>query len=277
MNSRKLKYTKVFMILGVWLFAAPVFSQVDTYEDCFSKKNNVDLKNMNKKQRGDAVDGGFYAIGARIPAGGMGWQTSFFRDRPPKFVVSKTKPKNQTHNEWATDTCLFNAYNVQDGQDGTFWCEGVPGVGIGEVVVGLLDLENKNFFYILPGAFGLKKNFESYSRPSEIVVHYLIPGEIGVSQIGGRIFTNVGYFGKQSVKLNSEPGYQKIEIQPYKEILKDIKDMEVVKVREGETLILVAIEIKSVIEGKENKEHTCIAEIGNFKDEAFYKKATLRD
>lgn len=79
------------------------------------------------------------------------------------------------------------------------------------------------------------------------------------------------------MKLNSEPGYQKIEIQPYKEILKDIKDMEVVKVREGETLILVAIEIKSVIEGKENKEHTCIAEIGNFKDEAFYKKATLRD
>lgn len=85
---------------------------------------------------------------------------------------------------------------------------------------------------------------------------------------------DVSYFGKQSVKLSAEPGYQKIEIQSYKEILKEMKGM---KVREGETLVLVAIEIKSVIEGKENKEHTCIAEIGNFKDEAFYKKATLRD
>ncbi|WP_255297671.1 NADase-type glycan-binding domain-containing protein [Leptospira kirschneri] len=270
MNSRKLKYTKVLMMLGVLLFAAPVFSQVETLEDCFSKKNNADLKNLNKKQRGEAVDGRFYSIGARIPAGGMDWQTSFFRDRPPKFVVSKTKSKNQTHNEWAEDTCRFNAYKVQDRQEGTYWCEGVPGAGIGEVVVGLMDLEKKNFFYILPGAFGLRKNFESYSRPSEIVVHYLLPGEIGVSQIGGRIFTNVGYFGKQSVKLNAEPGYQKIEIQPYKEILKEMKGKE-------EIFVLVAIEIKSVIEGKENKEHTCISEIGNLEDEAFYKKATLRD
>ncbi|EKO50348.1 hypothetical protein LEP1GSC131_3447 [Leptospira kirschneri str. 200802841] len=38
MNSRKLKYTKVLMMLGVLLFAAPVFSQVETLEDCFSKK-----------------------------------------------------------------------------------------------------------------------------------------------------------------------------------------------------------------------------------------------
>ncbi|MCH1911449.1 hypothetical protein L9Z41_02245 [Leptospira noguchii] len=41
--------------------------------------------------------------------------------------------------------------------------------------------------------------------------------------------------------------------------------------------LFAAIEIKSVIEGKENKEHTCIAEIGNSEDDAFYKKATLRD
>ncbi|EKO50305.1 hypothetical protein LEP1GSC131_0329 [Leptospira kirschneri str. 200802841] len=257
--------------MGIWLSTVPVFSQVETYEDCFSKKSNADLKNLNKKQKGEAVDGRFYTSNARIKAEGMVWQTSFFRDRPPKFVVSKTKPKNQTHNEWAEDTCLFNAYNVQDQQAGTYWCEGVPGTGIGEVVVGLIDVKNKNYFYILPGANGLRKNFESYSRPSEIVVHYLLPGEVGTSQIGGTIFTNVSYFGKQSVKLNSEPGYQKLEIDSYKEILKATKGQE------GEVLILVAIEIKAVIEGKENKEHTCIAEIGNFKDEAFYKKATLRD
>ncbi|UMQ53421.1 hypothetical protein FH582_21360 [Leptospira interrogans] len=270
METLKLKHYKILMLLGIWLSTVPVFSQVETYEDCFSKKSNADLKNLNKKQKGEAVDGRFYTSNARIKAEGMVWQTSFFRDRPPKFVVSKTKPKNQTHNEWAEDTCLFNAYNVQDQQAGTYWCEGASGPGIGEVVSGLIDLEKKNYFYILPGANGLRKNFESYSRPSEIVVHYLLPGKVDTSQAGGSIFLDVSYFGKQSVKLSSEPGYQKIEVQPYKEILKEMKGKE-------DLLVLVAIEIKSVIEGKENKEHTCIAEIGNFKDEAFYKKPTLRD
>ncbi|KAK2620555.1 hypothetical protein CFV95_016860 [Leptospira interrogans] len=270
MNSRKLKYTKLLILLGVVLFAIPVFSQVDTYEDCFSKKSNADLKNLNKKQRGEAVDGRYYTAVANIPVGGLTWQTSFMPlNEPPK-----TKPTGMSQNDWAKKTCAFNAYQVHDTREATFWCEGVFGTGIGEVVVGLIDLKKKNFFYILPGANGLRKNFESFSRPSEIVVHYLLPGEVGPSQNGGTILTNVGYFGKQSVKLSSEPGYQKIEIQPYKEILKEMKGM---KVREGETLVLVAIEIKSVIEGKENKEHTCIAEIGNFKDESFYKKATIRD
>lgn len=143
METLKLKHYKILVLLGIWLSTVPVFSQVETYEDCFSKKSNADLKNLNKKQKGEAVDGRFYTSNARIKAEGMVWQTSFFRDRPPKFVVSKTKPKNQTHNEWAEDTCLFNAYNVQDQQAGTYWCEGVPGTGIGEVVVGLIDVKNK--------------------------------------------------------------------------------------------------------------------------------------
>ncbi|EKR34864.1 hypothetical protein LEP1GSC096_1087 [Leptospira interrogans serovar Hebdomadis str. R499] len=267
MNSRKLKYTKLLILLGVVLFAIPVFSQVDTYEDCFSKKSNADLKNLNKKQRGEAVDGRYYTAVANIPVGGLTWQTSF----KPLNSLPKSKPSNMSQNEWAKKTCARTAYQVHDNRDGTLWCEGVPGTGIGEVVVGLIDLKKKNFFYILTGDQYTRKTFESFSRPSEIVVHYLLPGEVGPSQNGGTILTNVGYFGKQSVKLSSEPGYQKIEIQPYKEILKEIKKQE------DEILVLVAIEIKSVIEGKENKEHTCIAEIGNFKDEAFYKKATLRD
>lgn len=268
MNSRKLKYTKLLILLGVVLFAVPIFSQVDTYEDCFSKKSNADLRNLNKKQKGNSVDGVFYTSSARIPAEGMTWQTSFM----PLKDVSKIRPKDkQKEKDWAEETCGYSAYEAHDGYSGTMWCEGVSGTGIGEVVTGLIDLENKNYFYILPGRQSKRKFFESYSRPLEIVVHYLLPGEIGTSQIGGKIFTKVSYFGKQSVKLSSEPGYQKIEIQPYKEILKEIKKQE------DEILVLVAIEIKSVIEGKENKEHTCIAEIGNFKDEAFYKKATLRD
>ncbi|UOG42869.1 NADase-type glycan-binding domain-containing protein [Leptospira noguchii] len=270
MNSRKLKYTKLLILLVVLLFWVPVFSQVEVYEDCFSKKSNADLKNLNKKQKGEFVDGVFYSSTAKIPAEGMTWQTSFFRDRPPKFVVGKTKPNNQTNNEWAKDTCRFNAYKVQDQQEGTYWCEGVPGVGIGEVVAGYIGLENKNYFYILPGDQYTRKTFESYSRPLEIVVHYLIPSKVDTSQAGGSMFLDVVYFGKQSVTLSKDPGYQKIEIQPYKEIMKELKGKE-------DPLVLVAIEIKSVIEGKENKEHTCIAEIGNFKEDAFYKKATLRD
>lgn len=269
MEFKRRKYLfLIFLILG--LVNGPMFAQVETYGDCFSKKSNVGLKDLSKKQKGEFVDGRFYSIGVNSPDGGMDWQTSFFRDRPPRFVVSKTKPKNQTHNEWAEDTCRFNSYKVHDGQEATYWCEGVSGTGIGEVVMGYADLENKSYFYILPGAFGLRKNFESYSRPSEIVVHYLLPLQVGVTQSGGKVFTNLVYWGKQSVKLNAEPGYQKIEMTQYKEMLKRVEGA-------AHPFVFVAIEIKSVIEGKENKEHTCISEIGNFDDEAFYKKATLRD
>ncbi|UOG41298.1 NADase-type glycan-binding domain-containing protein [Leptospira noguchii] len=266
MKSRKLQYTKLLILLGVVFLAAPLFAQVETLEDCFSRKSNSDLKNLNKKQKKESVDGRFYSTGANIPVGGLTWQTSF----KPLNAPPNSKPSNMSQNDWAKKTCAFNAFQVHDNREGTFWCEGVSGPGIGEAVSGYISLENKNYFYILPGANGLRKNFESFSRPLEIVVHYLIPGEIGISQSGGKIFTNVEYFGKQPVKLSSEPGYQKIEIQPYKEIIKEIKGKQY-------PLILVAIEIKSVIEGKENKEHTCIAEIGNSEDDAFYKKPTLRD
>ncbi|QCO32040.1 hypothetical protein E4414_02195 [Leptospira interrogans] len=270
METRKMKHYKLLILLGIWLSFVPLFSQVEEHEDCFSKKSNADLKNLNKKQKGNSVEGVFYTWDANIPAKGMIWQTSFM----PLKSVPKSKPSGMTQNEWAKNTCLPNAYVVHDTYEGTKWCEGVPGTGIGEVVVGLIDIKNKNYFYILPGAHGLRKLFESYSRPSEVVVHYLLPGSTDTSQAGGTMLLDVSYFGKQSVKLSAEPGYQKIEIQAHKEILKEMKGM---KVREGETLVLVAIEIKSVIEGKENKEHTCIAEIGNFKDDAFYKKPTLRD
>ncbi|EMO54510.1 hypothetical protein LEP1GSC172_4026 [Leptospira noguchii] len=255
-------------MLGVLLLASPTFSQVETYEDCFSKKNNADLKNLNKKQKGAAVDGVFYTSGANIPAAGMTWQTSF----KPHKSVSKSRPKNMSQNEWAEETCGLNAYRVQDNREATRWCEGVSGSGIGEVVVGFVGLENKNYFYILPGVNGLRKNYESYSRPSEIVVHYLLPGKYDISQAGGKILGEVIYWNKQTVKLNAEPGYQKIVIQGYDEIVKEVK-----KYNLRYPLILVAIEIRSVIEGKENKEHTCIAEIGNSEEDAFYKKATLRD
>ncbi|EPE84247.1 hypothetical protein LEP1GSC021_4567 [Leptospira noguchii str. 1993005606] len=178
-----------------------------------------------------------------------------------------------SQNEWAKNSCGYSAYKTHDTYEETKWCEGVPGTGIGEVVVGLADLEGKKYFYILPGVHGLRKNFESYSRPSEVVVHYLLPLEVGTSQAGGKILGEVIYWGKQSVKLSAEPGYQKIEMQQHKEMLKHVKGLAGV----GHPFALVAIEIRSVIEGKENKEHTCVAEIGNSEDEAFYKKATLRD
>ncbi|WP_036062218.1 NADase-type glycan-binding domain-containing protein [Leptospira noguchii] len=269
MESKNWKYLfLIFVMIGL-LSSSPVFSQVETLEDCFSKKSNVSLKNLNKLKHLDSVDGRFYSRGVGKPAGGMDWQTSF----KPSKSLPKSKPSNMSQNDWAKDTCRFNAYKIQDDQEETPWCEGVSGVGIGEVIMGYADLENKGYFYILPGVNGFRKNLESYSRPSEIIVHYLLPLEVGAAQAGGKIFSSVIYWGKQSVKLSAEPGYQKIEMPEYKEMLKHVKGLA----RVGHPFVLVAIEIKSVIEGKENKEHTCIAEIGNSEDDAFYKKATLRD
>ncbi|EPE84579.1 hypothetical protein LEP1GSC021_3594 [Leptospira noguchii str. 1993005606] len=64
------------MLLGIWLTAAPLLSQVETLEDCFSRKSNADLKNLNKKQKGSSVEGVYYTGGANIPAEGMTWQSA---------------------------------------------------------------------------------------------------------------------------------------------------------------------------------------------------------
>lgn len=266
----KMKYYKVILLLLIGLLSSPIFSQVETLEDCLNRKSNVGLKNLNKLKHLDSVDGRFYSQGVNMPAEGMSWQTSF----KPSKSLPKSKPSNMSQNDWAKDTCRFNAYKIQDDQEETPWCEGVPGVGIGEVVMGLADIKDKNYFYILPGVNGLRKNFESYSRPLDIDIHYLVPMEVGTTQSGGKVFSEVLYWSKQSVKLSKDPGYQKIEIQPYKEIMKSIQGNRNIDY----PLILVAIEIKSVIEGKENKEHTCISEIGNSSwSPEKYTKPTLRD
>ncbi|EKO50343.1 hypothetical protein LEP1GSC131_3449, partial [Leptospira kirschneri str. 200802841] len=95
-----------------------------------------------------------------------------------------------SQNEWAEDTCRFNAYKTHDSREGVPWCEGVSGVGIGEVVMGYADLENKGYFYILPGDQYNIAEFESFSRPSEIIVHYLLPLEVGAAQAGGNRITS---------------------------------------------------------------------------------------
>ncbi|QOI51822.1 NADase-type glycan-binding domain-containing protein [Leptospira interrogans] len=268
--GNEMEYYKVILLLLIGLLNSPIFSQVETLEDCFSRKSNSDLKSLSKKQHREPVDGRFYSQGVNMPAAGMAWQSSFrsFKD------VSKIRPKDkQKEKDWVSETCGYSAYAAHDNYIGTMWCEGAPGVGIGEVVMGLADLKDKNYFYILPGRQSKRKFFESYSRPLDIDVHYLVPMEVGTTQSGGKVFSEVLYWSKQSVKLSKDPGHQKIEIQPYKEIMKSIQGNRNI----DHPFVMVAIEIKSVIEGKENKEHTCIAEIGNSEDEAFYKKATLRD
>ncbi|EPE86649.1 hypothetical protein LEP1GSC021_4563, partial [Leptospira noguchii str. 1993005606] len=218
MESKKRKYLfLIFVTIGL-LSSGPVFSQVETLEDCFSRKSNASLKKLNQLKHLDSVDGRFYSQGVRKPASGMDWQTSF----KPSKSLPKSKPSGMSQNDWSKKTCALNAYQVHDIYVETSWCEGVPGTGIGEVVMGFADLENKSYFYILPGVNGLRKNLESYSRPSEIVVHYLLPLEVGAAQAGGKIFSSVIYWGKQSVKLSAEPGYQKIEMQQHKEMLKHV-------------------------------------------------------
>ncbi|TGK00811.1 hypothetical protein EHO59_12825 [Leptospira semungkisensis] len=265
---------KVLIIYSLGVVAFPAFSQVEQSVDCFSQESNTPLRNLSK-QDAPKISGSFYTAGHGKPAFGLTWASSYWPDRPG-FNVNKTAPAKSgpKYDEWAEDTCRFNAYKAQDLLSGTMWCAGGSGKGIGEVLMGYIDLK-KDHFYILPGVQDRREKFEAYSRPSEIIIHYLLPTKIGISQNGAAILSSAYYFSSQSIKLSSEPGYQEIKIDRYKELLRDADKDKSSKF--GQNFALVAIEIVSVIEGKKVKDHACIAEIGNLEPEGSYKSFVMKE
>ncbi|TGK06310.1 hypothetical protein EHO60_14780 [Leptospira fletcheri] len=272
---------EIFILILVLLASSAANAQEDTFkEDCFSKKNNQELKLLSQKKSLDPITGPLYARDAKYPAKGMDWSTSYFAE--PWVKISRTRPKNRGEAiEWVEDTCGFNAYLAQDFYPQTFWCEGVDGFGIGEVIAGVISIQ-KSHFYIAPGYNqGIEKRnsqregFLAYSRPKEITIYYLVPRVVDTPQGGGTRFNDIVFFDKQTFKLGEAPGWQKIDIENYDKIKSYVSKFDS---KRREPLILVAIEINSVYEGNnpKYKDKTCISEIGNVLEDSEYSKQYIK-
>ncbi|TGK21983.1 hypothetical protein EHO61_01750 [Leptospira fluminis] len=262
----------ISLILGVWIFYGPLFPQEYIYEkDCFSIKNNESLKGLSMLRPYDLFPARLVASDSDDKSEGMAWSTSYFPN-PFNVPLLKARPKGgEKEIEWVRQTCAFNAYRVQDKWSSTFWCTG-QGKAIGEVVASDIDID-RSIFYILPGNIqGKFKKYFAYSRPHEIDVHYLVPKNVGKGVGRGTIFSDFVYLGKQRVELPDKPGYQKIEIKNYKEIVEFANKFK--NTRLSGNYIVVAIEFISIYEGNDPKlkEHTCVSEITNFLKDSEYEK-----
>ncbi|TGK21985.1 hypothetical protein EHO61_01760 [Leptospira fluminis] len=268
-----MKYFKHILYIGLVICSSGLFAQEDIYErDCFSEKNNVSLKQLKNLRPYDEYPMRMVTSSSAIKANGMSWSTSYFPN-PFHRPLAKTRPKGdrKAEVEWVKGTCNFTAFRVQDKWSDTFWCT-AEGLGVGEVVASLIDLDH-DYFQIIPGYYqGEMKGFLSYSRPHEIDVHYLVPKVVGRGDGSGTIVGDFVYLGKQRVELPNKPGYQKIQMRNYKEILDFANKNK--KLRGSGNYIVVAIEFISIYEGNDPKlkEHTCVSEITNFLKDSEYEK-----
>ncbi|GBF50943.1 hypothetical protein LPTSP4_24710 [Leptospira ryugenii] len=250
----------------------PIVSQAPEQANSFELKSNESLRDILKEKLGDSIPGRFISSYSSIPSGGVAWSSSFLAEYPGR-PVPKLKPKDPSKVvELYEATCRWTAYNVQDGQPFTLWCEGVAGSGIGEVVLAPIYLEIDHF-YIVPGFYS-PRVYEEYSRTKKIVVHYLQPARILPMDFGGFVMEGVIYSDKQEIELSDVSGSQKISISNHKRLVELAKE---IRGKVDRPLFgLVAIEIVSVTEGTKYKEHTCISEIGNQYENSYYVRGPLK-
>lgn len=269
---------KLFLIIILLIINPLLNAQVADRGPCTQAGSNTDLRKLKDKKPGDEIDGRYVLIEGEKPQEGLFWASSYFPQLLPEFpALSKIAPKDPSKRlEWIEDSCRFNAYKVQDYYMRTFWCEGVDGPGIGEVIMAPIVLEKK-YFFMLPGFQSLDRPFKNYSRPERIRIHYLIPREMGFTDTGGVVLTRLIYNGSHEVKLGAQSGSHKVTIDNHSELVEIAKSYRANSEKLNHPLFaIVAIEILSVIEGKIYKDHTCIGEIGNRMEDRIYITAPLK-
>jgi hypothetical protein len=269
---------KLFLFIILFIINPLLNAQVDDRGPCTQAGSNTDLRKLKDKKPGEEIDGRYVLIEGEKPQEGLFWASSYFPQLLPEFpALSKIAPKDPVKRlEWMEDSCRFNAYIVQDYYMRTFWCEGVDGPGIGEVIMAPIVLE-KDYFFVIPGYQALNGKFLNYSRPKQIRIHYLIPREMDFTDTGGVVLTRLIYTGSQVVKLGAQSGSHKLAIDNHSELVEIAKSYRASKEKLKHPLFAIAaIEILSVFEGKIYKDHTCIGEIGNRMKDSVYITAPLK-
>lgn len=262
----------ILIYFSIVCLSYQIYAQVEERGPCNQAGSNTELRKLKEKKPGDKIAGRYVLIEGERPQDGLYWASSYFPQLLPEFpALSKIAPKDPVKRlEWIEDTCRFNAYRVQDYYMRTFWCEGVDGPGIGEVIMAPIVLE-KEYFFILPGFQSLDRPFKNYSRPKQIRIHYLIPMEMDFTDTGGVVLTRMVYSGSHEVKLGPQSGSHKLAIDNHSELVEVAKSYRASKETLKHPLFaIVGIEILSVYDGKIYKDHTCIGEIGNRMEDRIY-------
>lgn len=227
------------LLLLTALLLFPVSLSAQAYDGRACKDGNEQIKNLLKKGRLDNL-----VLNHGITGDADRWATSFLRaeGKPPTRM-----PDYDVELEGDADihdwTCMFAAFRATDRNEETAWSEGVPGPGIGEVLIVPVE-DSRGIIRIRPGFALSQKLFLANNRPRRIRIYALQPLRRDATQIG-IIYTGWKVIVKKEFELADANRWQTVQLPAHK-----IEDM-------GGFL---AIEILSVYPGSKYND-TLISEV----------------
>lgn len=241
--------------------------------DCIGKMGNETLYHLPKMNIGDVLKGTWYDALAGDPGDSVNWATSFYKlpnlDKnlgpQPKVYSEKIKWAKRSCGDWAP-------YQIQYSFPYEACFDASKNNGRGEIILSPITME-KNYFYISLEAsiqdYPIEKYFQRISFPKKVRFYFLVPEIEKPGSRGGNTFKNLKLLSSQESELKFEAGYQRI---PIKEIDKIRKLHKVDRKKIWRPMIIVAVEILDIFESKnkDSEARTCINEISNNYDKAYY-------
>lgn len=153
--------------------------------------------------------------------------------------------------------CRYQPSSAADYSEETAWCEGLAGVGLGEVLLAMVGREGRVSIWVGEGRSD--SAFATSNRPRRIRVSVFTTDQLHhLANLGFRDARNLRRVGQHEVELADTNDYQPLSLPTFTPVpfewSEEDHDNEA-----GEWLVL-AVEILSVYPGRPGA-HTCISEI----------------
>ncbi len=149
--------------------------------------------------------------------------------------------------EHAYWTCAYTGYRAWDSEGNTAWCEGLPGDGIGEVVLAPVETDSVQ---VVAGEAHSDSAFAASNRPRRVRV-YLLHVRESWGGAGGAVWHRLRVLGSGVVELRDTAEAQLLPLPAPRYVARAVSDLEI---------HFVAVQLLSVYRGGAGR-HTCITDI----------------
>lgn len=236
----------------------PVWAQMETPPPCIQIAN-TDWYALAETKPGDTIDtwishhywDSWKHTTSILPAEGKPPQ------KPYKSYEGLSNEEIEEYVQWEKKysewSCMYGPECVIDGDSSTAWCEGVDGLGIGEVIV--VYIGNAQQIGIWPGFGKSDRLFQLNGRPRILRLHILQ----AIHQSPTQMDVNIGPFTKLAesvIQLSDRNAMQIVHLPKYS-LLEKKEEAEYVEVLNP---VYLALEIVDVYPGTKYQD-TLITEI----------------
>lgn len=153
--------------------------------------------------------------------------------------------------------CRYQPRSATDYSEQTAWCEGVPGVGIGEVLLAMVGRDGPAWIWVGEGRSD--SAFAASNRPRRIRLSVFTTNQFQhYNNLGFREARNLRRGGEHEVELADTNGYQPLRLSAYTAV--PFQWSEEDHLNEAHEWLVLAAEILSVYPGRPGV-HTCVSQI----------------